>query len=155
MAAGEDQPKALVRDLVHVISQALQRPELLSLSGLDCSHPLASQPINRPVAGRGDDPCRRIVGDTAHRPGAERLFEGVLDSLFSQVEAAGGPDQRRDRPSRLAAEQEVDVPACLVRASALRLSWELLDRAQLDGAVHRARTTASRFDRLVNIGDIE
>ena len=155
MAAREDQPQTLVGDLVYVVSQRLERPELLSLSCLNCSDPLPSHAIDRPVASRGDDPSRRVGRDFPYWPGAERLHECVLDSLFGEVEAACRPDQGRDRPSRLAAEQEVDVPACLARASALRLSRELLERAQLDGAVHRARTTASRFDRLVNIGDIE
>jgi hypothetical protein len=32
-----------------------------------------------------------------------------LDSLFGQLEAASGANQGRDRPSRLATEQEVEV----------------------------------------------
>ena len=40
-------------------------------------------------------------------------------------------------------------------ASTLWLSRELLDRTQLDRAVHCAGTAASRFNRIVDIGDVK
>ena len=120
MTTGEDQPETLVRDLTHIVNQGLQRPELLSLFRLHRSYPVASQTIDRAVTGCGDDPRRRIIRNATRRPSAERLLECVLDSLLSQVEAAGRSNKGGDRPPRLMAEQEVDVPALIVRASALR-----------------------------------
>src|SRR6188472_963333 len=155
MTTGEDQAEALVGDFVDIVNQGRKRPELLGLFCLHRSEAVASQAINCAVPGRGDDPRRRIIRDAARRPSAERLFEGVLDSLLSQVEAAGRTDKGGDRPPRLMAEQEVDVPDLIVRASALRLLRKVLDRTQLDRAVHGAGTTGPCFDRLVQVGDIE
>src|SRR5512133_338120 len=61
--------------------------------------------------------------------------------------ATARPASRRNRRSM--SERASPV------VSALRFVRELLDRPQLDGAVHRAWTTASRFYRLVEVGDIQ
>ena len=115
MATREDQPEALVGDLLRVVSQPLERAQFLSLSCFDSSHAFASQPIDRLVARSEDDPPRGVVRDSLLRPGAQSLHERVLYRLFGQVEASGSADQSRDRPSRLTAEQEVDVGACIGR----------------------------------------
>src|SRR4051812_33911303 len=99
MTAGEDQPKALVGDLLHVISQAFECAELLGLCCLDSSDAVPSQAIDRLVACREHDPARWVVRDSAGRPGTQGLDEGILDRLLSQVEVAGRSNQGRDRPS--------------------------------------------------------
>ena len=119
MTTGEDQPKALVGNLLHVISQAFERAQLLGLSRLDSSNAFSSQPIDCLVACRENDPARGIVRDPTGRPGAQGLHEGLLDSLFSQVEAAGRSNQGRDRPSRLAPEQEVEILTWVARGVSL------------------------------------
>jgi hypothetical protein len=115
MAAREDQPQPLVGNLLVIRSQHAQRPDLFGQRLLDGPHAPASEAIDRPIAGRSDDPRPRVVGHSPLRPSTKRLLKGLLDSFFSQVEAAGHADQGRDRPARLAAEQEVDVPDCLGR----------------------------------------
>ena len=115
MAAGEDQPEPLVRNLLVVRSQHLKCPDLFSLYLLDGSHTPASEAIDRPIAGRSGDPRAGVVRKSPLWPGAKRLLERILDSFLQQVEAAGRPDQGRDRPARLMAEQVVEVPACLGR----------------------------------------
>src|SRR6476620_4728419 len=109
MTTGEDQPKALVGNLLHVISQVFEPAQLLGLSRLDSSDAFPSQPINCLVACRENDPTRGVVRDPAGRPGTQGLHEGLLDSLFSQIEAAGRSNQGRNRPSRLTPAQEVEI----------------------------------------------
>jgi hypothetical protein len=109
MATREDQPKPLVRDLLDVVSQALERAQLRSFLGFDRSDAFPSQAIDRLIAGSEDDPSCRVVRNAPCRPGTQSLDECVLDRLLSEVEAARRSDQGRDRPSRLAAEQEVEV----------------------------------------------
>ena len=48
--------------------------------------------------------CRQPVA----RPALEGHDERLLDGFLGQVEVAGQPDQRRDRPSGLLAEQAID-----------------------------------------------
>ena len=119
MAAGEDQAQPLVRNLLIIRSQHLQRPDLFSLCLLDGSHAPTPEPIDRPIPGGGDEPRAGVVRKTPLGPGAKRLLKGILDCFLSQVEAARHPDQGRDRPPRLVAEQVVDVPSCLGRRLSL------------------------------------
>ena len=49
-----------------------------------------------------------IGRDAALRPRLERADERVLDRLLGEVEVARHPDQRRDRPALLLAEQPID-----------------------------------------------
>jgi hypothetical protein len=92
MTTREDQPEALVGDVLQVVSQHLKHAELLSLLFFDGSHALASQAIDRSITGCSDDPCRGIVWDSLRWPGAKRLYESVLDSLFGQIKAPGRSD---------------------------------------------------------------
>ena len=63
-----------------------------------------------------------LRGSAALGPDLERDEEGVLHRLLGEVEVAEHADERRDRPSRLLAEQAVDglVRRAYRRASA---SW--------------------------------
>ena len=115
MTACEYQPKPLVRNLLIVRSQHLERADLFSLYLLDGPHAPASEAIDRPIACSGDDPSTGVMRNSSLWPGAKGLLKGILDRLLSQFEVAGHPDQGRDRPPRFVAEQVVDVPACLGR----------------------------------------
>jgi hypothetical protein len=82
MTAREDQPEAFVGDLLDVVSQPLERAQLLSFTGLGGSNAFASQAINRLVPGGEDDPCCGVVGHSPLRPSTQGLHECVLDRLF-------------------------------------------------------------------------
>jgi hypothetical protein len=70
---------------------------------------LAPHPVDRPVAGRGDDPRRGIGGHAVAGPALERDRERVLDRLLGAIEVAERASEDGDRLSRLAAEQAVEV----------------------------------------------
>ena len=116
MTAGEDQSQPVIGDLHLVLWRArLQGPQLAFEGGLADKRfgllgqaPPASQSIDRAVAGRGRDPRARVGRDATLRPRLERADERVLDRLFGEVEVARHPDQRRDRPTLLVAEQAID-----------------------------------------------
>src|SRR5439155_25285334 len=69
---------------------------------------LPAQTVDGLVARGGRDPGPRVVRDTVCRPALQRHGEGLLDGFLCEIEVAGDPDQRRDRPPRLLAEQAVD-----------------------------------------------
>jgi hypothetical protein len=112
VADGEDQPQPLVGDRAHerlVLVLAAQRPQL----GLQRDPPagpaaLAPDPVDRPVARRGDDPRRRVRGRAVARPALQRDQERVLDRLLGAIEVAEDAREQRDRLPRLAPEQAVD-----------------------------------------------
>ena len=114
MARREDQPQALVRDRAHelwllVVLVAAERAQL----GLERTAPagpaaLGADAVERAVAGGGDDPGRRVVGQSVDGPALERDQERVLHRLLGAVEVAEDVGQDGDRPSRLAPEQAVD-----------------------------------------------
>ncbi len=114
VAAGEDQPKPVVRDPAHV--------GLVSPEGLERGQPgqglrplaegaLPPEAIDRAVAGGRDDPGPGAVGEAPLGPGPQGLRERLLDRLLRQVEVAEDPDQGRDGPPPLLAEQPVGDPA--------------------------------------------
>jgi hypothetical protein len=109
MATREDQPKTLIRDLLDVVSQTLERAQLRSFLSFESPDAFASQAIDRLIAGSEDNPTCGVVRNAPGRPSAQSLNECFLNCLFSQIEAAGCSNQGRDRPSRLVAEQEVEV----------------------------------------------
>jgi hypothetical protein len=112
MAAGEDQPQAVVSDQWRVLWQGillggrwLERLELLLLLGAAA---LAPEPVDCLVARGGRDPGARVVRDAALGPDLQGDDEGLLDRVLGEVEVAENADQRGDRPSRLVAEQAID-----------------------------------------------
>ena len=109
MAAGEDQPQPIVRDgaVVDLVLLA-QGHERLELAHLVLEPAGPPDPVDGLVAGRGRDPRAGVARQPALRPHLERDQEGVLDGLLGEVEVAEDADERRDRPSRLLAEQAVD-----------------------------------------------
>ena len=111
VAAGEDQAQPVVGDGgIHfgllVRGGGCERLELAHLV-LQAARP--SDAVDRPVAGGRDDPGAGVVRRTPLGPDLERDDEGVLHRLLGEVEVAEHPDERGDRPSRLLAEQAVDV----------------------------------------------
>jgi hypothetical protein len=114
VAGGEDQPEAVVGeprllllgfDLLAVGGKPLQPLEdlLLRLQGL-----LAAKPVHRLVARNPGYPGAGIVRDAVVGPALDRDHERLLDGLLGEVEVTEDPDQARDRPPRLVAEQAVD-----------------------------------------------
>ena len=114
VAAGEDQPQAVVGELLALHGLLLcLRPQPLEAGedlGLHLERALAAQPVDRAVAGDPGDPGARVVGQPVARPSFERNHEGVLNRLLGEVEVAEDADQARDRPPRLASEQAVERP---------------------------------------------
>ena len=109
MAAGEDQPEPIVRDgaVVDLVLLA-QGHERLELAHLVLEPAGPPDPVDGLVPGRGRDPRAGVARQPALRPDLERDQERVLDGLLGEVEVAEDADERRDRPSRLLAEQAVD-----------------------------------------------
>ena len=154
MAAREDQPQTLVGDLVYVVSQRL-----------DARSSSACPALTAPTRSRRRRSIARLRAVVMIHPaglvGIPRIGQvrsastnasWTASSARSKLPVAriraatARPASRRNRRSMSRRVSAV--------ASALRLIRELLDRTQLDRAVHRARPTAPRFDRLVHIGDI-
>jgi len=111
MAAGEDQPQPLVRELVGDIrlpAPTAQRLERLELAALGRERLLPADAVDRLVARDAGDPGAGVVGNAVARPALEGDYERLLDRLLGEVEVAEDPDERRDRPSRLEPEQAVD-----------------------------------------------
>jgi hypothetical protein len=124
VAAGEEQPQAIVRDLVHVVSHRLELGDLRGGRRLLASDPLASQPIDRPVARRREQPRRRVLRDATAGPVAERLLAGLLPGLLGEVEVVRDADQGRDGASSVVAVGALDdgvdgghPPSCIGRTS--------------------------------------
>ena len=93
VAAGEEQPQPVIRDLVHVVSHRLELGDLQRGGGLLPAHPFPPEPVDRAVAGRGEQPRGGVARHAALRPRAQRLLAGLLPGLFRQVEVVGHPDQ--------------------------------------------------------------
>ena len=109
MTAGEDQPQALVGNgAVLDLALLFRGHERLELAHLVLEPARAPDPVDRLVPGGGRDPRARVARHSALRPDLERDDEGVLHRLLREVEVAEHADERRDRPSRLLAEQAVD-----------------------------------------------
>ena len=111
MAAGEDQPQAVVRELIVPTLRIVRRAERLQAledGPLLEQRALAAQAIDRLVAGDAGDPGAGVVRRAVARPALEGHHERLLHRLLGEVEVAQHADQRRDRPSRLVPEQAVD-----------------------------------------------
>jgi hypothetical protein len=110
VAAGEEEPQAIVRNRAHVVgvvagSGTTERLELTELVEIAALPP---KPVDGAVAGSPDDPGAGIGREPVARPALQRDRERVLDGLLREVDVAEDPDQGRERPPRLAPEQAVD-----------------------------------------------
>ena len=156
VAAGEDQPESVVGDVHLVLSGigrdrgelrldlgiALERPGLLAQARA------SAEPVDGPVAGRRRDPRTGVVGHAPDRPRLERRHERLLDGLLGQVEVAEHPDERRDRPAGLFAEQAVDdlVSGGGVGQGADRVPRSVRGRRPRPGERHDRSPRARRSD---------
>jgi hypothetical protein len=111
VAAGEEQPQAVVRDRVHGLVGLLAAAQGLQLAQLLRVAALAAQAVDRAVARGAHDPAAGVGRDSVARPAFHRRGECLLNGLLGQVEVAENPDQGGDRPSRLAPEQAIDYRA--------------------------------------------
>ena len=125
MAAGEDQPQPIVRDGAVVDLVLLARGhERLELAHLVLERPGAPDPVDGLVPRRGRDPGARVARQPTLRPDLERDQERILDGFLGEVEVAEDADERRDRPSRLLAEQAVDdLGRRAYRRASAALEW--------------------------------
>ncbi len=108
MAAHEDELEPLVRDgrAVHDILRLLW---LLREQGkLGGQHAVAAQPVDGPVAGRGDQPGAGIVRHPGTRPALRRDRERLRGGLLGQIEIAEVADQAGQHPAPLVAEDLLD-----------------------------------------------
>ena len=111
MAAGEDQPEPIVRDLAglqlvridHAVAwRRRQRLQLGRVAGA------SSQPVDCLVAGGLDDPGARMFGHAGLRPLGDRGGKCLLRDVFGQVEVAQHPDQRGNDPAPVGPVQGLD-----------------------------------------------
>ena len=108
VAAGEQEPQPIVRDLMHVVSHRLQLGDLRRSRGLLAPHLLPAQPVDRTVPRRREEPGGRVVGHAALRPGPKRLLARLVPGLLGQVEVVRHADQGRDGASRVVAVGPLD-----------------------------------------------
>ena len=126
MAAGEDQPQAIIDDrAVLALVGVLLAIEPHQLRQPICSirhRPVAAHPIDRPPP-RGDrEPRARPGGDAVAPPRADRVGERVLHGVLRQLKIAHMSDQRRQHGRALPAERVLDGRANRTRA---RAAWRL------------------------------
>ena len=112
VAAGEDQPEPIVRDLVRIelrrwlhVGGPRGSRELIDL--LAEPHP-ASDPIDRFVPGRLDDPCAWELGDARDTPLVDGRRKRLLCRFFGDVEVRDQADQRGDDASPVIAVHGLD-----------------------------------------------
>src|SRR5579875_2410250 len=131
MAAGEDQPQAVVRDAVILQSVAgillfalLESENLVETTG---EARIAAHPIDRLVPRRADNPRARVARRSFARPLFERGGEGLLRHVFGKLEIADQSDQRgQDSAEFLAVEP---LYAALAHAGAVKRELIRLDGA--------------------------
>ena len=112
MAAGEDQPQPVVAHRAHLLGRARRRARAASAA---CGVPvvagrLPAEPVDGPVAGRGDDPAARVGRHAVDRPALDGDGERLLDRLLGEVDVAEDADQGGDDPAVLLAEDRSIVP---------------------------------------------
>ena len=102
MAAGEDEPEAIVEDLVGIVVRRLVGAGRLG-GGVGVQLLIeprpAPDPIDGLVAGRLDDPGAGKLGHAGGRPLVDRHREGLLGGFFGHVEIADESDQGGDDPA--------------------------------------------------------
>ena len=111
MAAGEDQPQAIVGYLGRVeIRLRRGRDGPGRDHGLDFLFKVPAPPdaIDGFVPGRLDDPCARRVRNSGDTPLIEGRCKRFLRHLFGQIKVAKKPDQSGDNTPPIRAMQCVD-----------------------------------------------
>ena len=114
MAAGEDEPEPVIGERAGLIAGwvaaalGLQGGELGDGLLLLGEPAVPAEPVDGSVASGHREPGAGIGRLPVAGPALQRHDERFLDGLLGEVEVAGQPDERRDRPSALFAEQAVD-----------------------------------------------
>jgi hypothetical protein len=110
MAASEDEAEAVI----------LHRSRFLGNAGVGLwskhghlddqflSASLASEAVDRSIAGGGRDPAAGVGRQAVARPRAQRDRERLLDCVLGEVDVAEGADQSGDRSTGLLAEDPAD-----------------------------------------------
>ena len=129
---------------MHIVAERLEVVDALNQVRLVAKALRPPEPVDRAVARGRRDPRARVVGDPVPRPALQRDREGVLHGLLGEVEVAEHPDERRDRPSRLAPEQAVDDLRCLAHMSMIGLT-STDPPAATAGSFWAASMASSRF----------
>jgi len=115
MAGSEDEAEAIVGKLLgrdhgggHVVrgGGGLQRLEQPALGGKRLPPP---DPVDRPVLPHPDDPGDGIGGRAFPGPALDGGGKRFLHRILGEVEVAEDADERGNCPSRLLAEQAVDL----------------------------------------------
>jgi hypothetical protein len=100
VAAGEDQPQPLVGDGVVVRALVVSVHLVLRPPGqllrVPFQHPVAPQPVDRPVPRHRHDPRPWVVGHTVGRPAAQRGQVGILDRVLGESDVAEDAGKQRD-----------------------------------------------------------
>ena len=96
MAAGEDQAQAGRRARVPPPAARRRRCSSGRLRLAAVAGRLPAQPVERLVAGRGDDPAARVGRDAVAGQRSRGDGEGLLDRLLGEVDVAEDADQGGD-----------------------------------------------------------
>jgi hypothetical protein len=112
MATGKDQTQSVVWHGSFFVFAGLllgQPVQKLRLAG---EGPLTSDPVDRAVARRGEEPGGRSLGHPACGPAVECRRDGVLKGILGEVEVAQDADQAREDASPLLAEDTLERGQC-------------------------------------------
>lgn len=118
VAAHEDHAELVVPDevlaegLPHRRGQCPLPVEVArEVGGERAPRPLAADRVDRTVAGRREQPRRRVVRDPRLPPGLEGGHERRLDDVLRQLQVVRPEEPRedRDQPAGLAAEHRLDL----------------------------------------------
>jgi hypothetical protein len=110
VTAREDQREPLVGDRAHVVVLLIRGEfgQPGQLGPFCLKRPLTAEPVDRPVAGGGDDPRARAGRDSVAWPAFRRHGEGLLNGVLGEVEVAERADQDRYRAPELLPERLCD-----------------------------------------------
>ena len=143
VAAGEDQLQPLVRErlLVHLVLHGLGHLEQARLLG---ERALATQAVDRAVAGRDRQPRARIGRRAVARPALGGSRERLLRGFLGEIEVAEEADQAREHTAPLVAEDLLEQRLPLHQ-------WPYLDCA----AHSRGRDTRGELERRIEIVHVD
>ena len=116
MAAGEDQLEALVGECDGLVHRFLRWVAKLALQllGFRDERPLASDAVDRAVAGGRDQPAGRVLGLTVARPALGCQRERFLGRVLGELDVAEDADQRGEHATPLIAEDVFKHPELLL-----------------------------------------
>jgi hypothetical protein len=100
------------------------------------AEPLPAKAVDRPVAGRGDDPSRRARWQSGGRPPPDRRGERVLDRLLGDVDVTEDADQDGHRATVLLAEHTLDLRGGQGRHAGYQPSGSSWNGRTSTGCVH-------------------